>query len=224
MQQASHNAIATLDAIYAPHVPAATDAAAAAAGAAVAPVDLGHIAAIIARNKNLAGALLPILHDIQDAIGYVPSEAVPLIASELNFSRAEIHGVISYYHHFRQHKAAAHTVQICRAEACQARGAAALIAHAKATLGCDFHGTSIDGRFTLEPVYCLGLCANGPNLMLDDELHAHVSDRKFDRLITNLPDHPVVQGAMPPHDATERLSHNSQTLMMQRDVVTGGSL
>jgi formate dehydrogenase subunit gamma len=142
-----------------------------------------RVMAIIARQKNVAGAMLPILHDIQDALGYVPAETVPLIAQELNLSRAEVHGVISYYHHFRQTPAAANVLQICRAEACQARGADALVAHAKASLGCDFHGSSADGQFTLEPVYCLGLCSSGPNLMLGEDLHAQVSDAKFDRLI-----------------------------------------
>jgi formate dehydrogenase subunit gamma len=217
MQQASHNAIAALDAIY------TADASAASA------VDLNRIAAVIARNRSLAGALLPILHDIQDAVGFIPPEAVPLIASELNFSRAEVHGVISYYHHFRQQPAAPHVVQICRAEACQARGAAALVAHAKATLGCDFHGISTDGRFTLEPVYCLGLCSNGPNLMLDNDLHADVSDRKFDRLIATVAQRPAlqlpkasVQAAQSQYGDNERFEHNGLALMMQRDVATGG--
>jgi formate dehydrogenase subunit gamma len=142
-----------------------------------------RVMAIIVRQKNVAGAMLPILHDIQDELGYVPAETVPLIAQELNLSRAEVHGVISYYHHFRQTPAAANVLQICRAEACQARGADALVAHAKASLGCDFHGNSADGQFTLEPVYCLGLCSSGPNLMLGEDLHAQVSDAKFDRLI-----------------------------------------
>ena len=138
---------------------------------------------VIARQKDVAGALLPILHEIQDALGYVPAEAVPLIADGLNLSRAEVHGVISYYHHFRQAPAAANVMQICRAEACQARGAEALVEHAKARLGCDFHETSADGQFTLEPVFCLGLCSSGPNVMLGEDLHAQVSDAKFDRLV-----------------------------------------
>ena len=146
-------------------------------------VDKDRIAAIVARQKNTAGAMLPALHDIQDALGYIPADAVPIIAQELNVSRAEVHGVITYYHHFRQAPAAQHVLQICRAEACQARGADALVAHAKSSLGCDFHETSADGKFTLEPVYCLGLCASGPNLMLDDDLHAQVSDAKFDRIV-----------------------------------------
>jgi formate dehydrogenase subunit gamma len=147
------------------------------------PAAKERVMEILARQKNVPGALMPILHDVQDALGYVPAEAVPLIALELNLSRAEVHGVISYYHHFRSTPAATNVLQICRAEACQARGADALVAHAKESLGCDFHGASADGQFTLEPVYCLGLCSSGPNLMLGEDLHAQVSNAKFDRLV-----------------------------------------
>lgn len=150
---------------------------------ALKPFDQDRIATIVARQKTLPGALLPILHDIQAALGYIPAAAVPLVAEGLNLSRAEVHGVITYYHHFRQHPPARHVLQICRAEACQARGSDALVAHAKASLGCDFHQNSADGEFTLEPVYCLGLCASGPNLMLGDDLHARVSHQKFDLLL-----------------------------------------
>ncbi|MFJ2989672.1 formate dehydrogenase subunit gamma [Collimonas sp. NPDC087041] len=146
-------------------------------------VDLDLLRSIIQQYKALPGAMLPVLHAIQDAIGYVPSSAVPLIADELNLSRAEVHGVISFYHHFRQQPAGRHIVQICRAEACQAVGSEALAAHAKAALGCDFHCTSSDGQFTLEPVYCLGQCACGPNMQIDDDLHARVSSEKFNRLV-----------------------------------------
>ncbi len=147
------------------------------------PVDMAAVESLVAVHRAQPGALLPLLHAIQEKVGYIPAEIVPIIAQELNVSRAEVHGVITYYHHFRQAPAAQHVLQICRAEACQARGADALVAHAKSSLGCDFHETSADGQFTLEPVYCLGLCASGPNLMLDDDLHAQVSDAKFDRLV-----------------------------------------
>jgi len=146
-------------------------------------VDLDQVKSIIQKYQALPGAMLPVLHAIQDALGYVPSSTVPLIAEQLNLSRAEVHGVISFYHHFRQQPAGRHVVQICRAEACQARGSAALEAHAKAALGCDFHGTSSDGQFTLEPVYCLGQCACGPSMLIDDDLHARVSNDKFNRLV-----------------------------------------
>ncbi len=145
--------------------------------------DLDSVRSIIQEFKTLPGAMLPVLHAIQDALGHVPPSAVPLIADELNLSRAEVHGVISFYHHFRQQPAGRHIVQICRAEACQAVGADALAAHAKAALGCDFHGTSSDGQFTLEPVYCLGQCACGPNMQIDDDLHARVSNDKFNRAL-----------------------------------------
>jgi formate dehydrogenase subunit gamma len=151
--------------------------------AQLAPEIRDLVMAVIGRQQAIPGALLPILHEIQDALGYVPPETVPLIAEGLNLSRAEVHGVISYYHHFRQTPAAANVLQICRAEACQARGADALVAHAQSALGCGFHETSADGQFTLEPVYCLGLCSSGPNMMLGEDLHAQVSNAKFDRLV-----------------------------------------
>lgn len=136
--------------------------------------------------KDRPGALLPILHAVQDAIGFVPSEAVQLIASELNLSRAEVHGVVTFYHYFRTRRGGRHVVHLCRAEACQALGAAALEAHAKKTLGIDFHATSSDGAVTLEPVYCLGNCALGPALMIDTELKGRVSAGRFDELMASL--------------------------------------
>ena len=147
------------------------------------PFDMAAVQAIINSHLTLPGALLPILHAVQEKVGFVPSEAVPMIASGLNLSRAEVHGVISFYHFFRQHPAGKHVVQICRAEACQARGADALVAHAQSTLGCGFHETTGDGQFTLEQVFCLGQCACGPNIMIDDKLHARVSDDKLNRLL-----------------------------------------
>ncbi|RXZ32695.1 formate dehydrogenase subunit gamma [Oxalobacteraceae bacterium CAVE-383] len=147
------------------------------------PVDMAAIQAIITSHLTLPGALLPILHAVQEKVGFIPSESVPMIASGLNLSRAEVHGVVSFYHFFRQHPAGKHVVQICRAEACQARGADALVAHAKSSLGCDFHETTADGAFTLEPVFCLGQCACGPNIMLDDKLHARVGNDKLNRLL-----------------------------------------
>ncbi|MBK4733948.1 formate dehydrogenase subunit gamma [Noviherbaspirillum pedocola] len=138
---------------------------------------------IIEARRAMSGALLPILHDIQHALGHIPADAVPMVAEALNLSRAEVHGVISYYHHFREQPAGRHVVQICRAEACQARGADALVAHAKSALDCDFHHTSADGAVTLEPVYCLGHCAVGPNIAIDDALFARVSPQRFDMLV-----------------------------------------
>jgi formate dehydrogenase subunit gamma len=141
----------------------------------------------LAKYQNVPGALLPILHEVQDALGYVPPEAVGDIAKALNLSRAEVHGVITYYHHFRSESPGRHIVQVCCAEACQAMGAQALIDHAEASLGCSSHGTTADGRVTLEPAYCLGLCACSPAIMIDDVVHARVTNAKFDALMGALP-------------------------------------
>ena len=138
------------------------------------------------RGKSLPGGLLPILHAVQEALGFVPPDAVPLIAHELNLSRAEVHGVVSFYHYFRTERGGRHVVHVCRAEACQSLGAAALEAHAKKSLGVDYHGTSADGAVTLEPVYCLGNCALGPSLMIDEQLQGRVSPQRFDELIAPL--------------------------------------
>jgi formate dehydrogenase subunit gamma len=137
-----------------------------------------------ARLKALPGALLPILHAVQEALTFVPKDAVPLIAKELNLSVAEVHGVVTFYHYFLQERPGRHVVHLCRAEACQALGSVALEAHAKATLGVDFHGTTPDGAITLEPVYCLGNCALGPSLMIDQQLHGRVTAERFDSLVT----------------------------------------
>lgn len=145
--------------------------------------DMSAVEAVIAQHKAMPGAMLPILHGIQESVGYIPSEVVQLIAQVLNVSRAEVHGVVTYYHHFRQTAPGRQVVQVCRAEACQAMGGDALAAHAKATLSCDFHETSEDGAFSLEPVYCLGQCACGPAIMIGDDLHARVSFDKFNRLL-----------------------------------------
>lgn len=147
------------------------------------------IQAAIDANRNRPGALLPLLHAVQEALGYVPGAAVPLIAHALNLTRAEVHGVISFYHYFRSTPAGRHLVQICRAEACQALGARALQAHAKQALGIGFHETTADGAITLEPVYCLGNCGCGPSVLIDtDGLHARVTPEKFDALMRHARD------------------------------------
>jgi formate dehydrogenase subunit gamma len=138
---------------------------------------------VLAEHQDRPGALLPILHGIQDAIGYVPPEAVPVIAHSLNLSRAEVHGVVSFYHHFRESPPGRHTIRICRAEACQAVGAEALIAHAQRQLGIGFHETTADGAITLEPVYCLGNCALSPALLDGEEIHGRVTREQFDALV-----------------------------------------
>jgi len=149
---------------------------------------LDAIAQIVAARRDMPGALLPILHELQDVHGYVPAESVPVIAQALNLSRAEVHGVITFYHHFREQPAGRHVVQVCRAEACQSVGADALVKHAERTLGCSMHDTTADGAFTLEPVFCLGQCAIGPAVMIDDRLHGRVDAARFTRLIEGLRD------------------------------------
>ena len=147
------------------------------------PFDSERVSGIIAELKTKPGALLPILHGIQEALGYVPQGSVPLIAHELNLSRAEVHGVISFYHYFRATPPGRHTVYICRAEACQAMGSEALEAHAKAALGIDYHENTSDGAITLEPVYCLGNCACSPSIMVDKKVHGRVSPERFDDIM-----------------------------------------
>ncbi|BDU21929.1 formate dehydrogenase subunit gamma [Dyella sp. GSA-30] len=132
------------------------------------------------RLKDLPGALLPVLHGVQEALGYVPEDAVPLIAREMNLSRADVHGVISFYHFFRSHPSGRRVIYVCRAESCQAMGAVTLEKHIKQRLGVDFHQTTADGAYTLEPVYCLGNCACSPAIMVDDELQGRMTPARFD--------------------------------------------
>lgn len=141
---------------------------------------------IVADLKGRPGPLIEVLHAIQAEVGYVPPAAVPLVAAELNLSRAEVHGVVSFYHHFRSAPPGAHTVSVCRAESCQAVGGEALAAHARQRLGVDFHGTTPDGRFSLEPVYCLGNCACSPAVMIDGRLHGRVTPQRLDELLSEV--------------------------------------
>ena len=141
---------------------------------------------VLEERKHLPGALLPILHGIQDALGYVPREAIAQIAHALNLSRAEIHGVVSFYHHFRTSPPGRHTVYLCRAESCQSMGANQLVEHAKARLGVDFHETTSDGAFTLEPIYCLGNCACSPAMMIDEEVYGRVTPERFEEVVRNV--------------------------------------
>jgi len=134
-------------------------------------------------NRGAAGALLPILHAIQDAIGYVPPAAVPVIANDLNLSRAEVHGMLSFYHYFRTQPSGKRVIYLCRAEACQSMGARDLEANVKQRLGIDFHETTADGAFTLEPVYCLGNCACAPSVMIDKTLYGRVDAERFEALL-----------------------------------------
>lgn len=146
------------------------------------PSDLATVNGVLAKLKDLPGALLPVLHGIQDALGHVPKDAVPVVAKSLNLSRAEVHGVVSFYHWYRTEKPGEHVIHLCRAEACQAVGGRALESHVKAKLGIDFHETTADGRYTLEPAYCLGNCAVGPSLLIDMQLKGRVTPERFDRL------------------------------------------
>jgi len=158
-----------------------------------ASVSIATAARVLARRKDQPGALLPVLHDIQDALGCIPPETVPTVAAALNLSRAEVHGVITFYPHFRSAPAGRHTLEVCRAESCQALGAERLAEHARGRLGCDFHATTGDGAFSLEPVYCLGLCAQSPAVMLDGRPHARVTPDKLDRLLQAARDQEAVQ-------------------------------
>lgn len=138
---------------------------------------------LIARFQGVPGALLPLLHAIQDDLGYVPESSYPAIAKALNLSVAEVHGVVTFYHHFRTEKPGKHILQICRAESCQAMGSEALEAHAKQCLDIEYHQTTADQAITLEPVYCLGNCALSPNIMLDEEVYGRVSAAELDALV-----------------------------------------
>jgi formate dehydrogenase subunit gamma len=145
-------------------------------------LDGAPLKAILARHASMRGALLPLLHALQDEIGWIPDALVPEIADALNISRAEVHGVITFYHDFRRQPAGRHVVKICRAEACQARGGAAIAAAAAERLGVAMGRTRADGVVTLEPVYCLGLCATGPNAMVDGVPLSRVDGAKLERI------------------------------------------
>lgn len=147
--------------------------------------DLGAVRAIAAEYRQVPGGLLPALHAVQDALGHVPDEAVPVLAQSFNLSRAEVHGVVTYYHHFLREAPGRQIVQVCRAEACQACGADELLAQAEAQLGCAAGATRADGEVTLLPVYCLGLCASSPALQIGERLHAGVTPAKLQRLLTS---------------------------------------
>jgi formate dehydrogenase subunit gamma len=138
----------------------------------------------LAQYQSQPGPLLQVLHAVQQRLRYIPEAAIPIIASALNLSRAEVHGVVTFYHHFRRHPPGKHVVQICQAESCKAMRGDELNAHAQQRLNIGFHETTADGRFTLERVYCLGNCANSPALMIDDELHGRMDAQKFDALIS----------------------------------------
>ena len=141
---------------------------------------------ILYAHKDMEGSLLPILHAVQADFGYVPPEALPIIAKDLNITRAEAHGVMSFYHDFREKPAGRHVLKLCRAEACQAMGGDRVAAYAQKALGLDWHETSADGAVTLDPIFCLGLCACGPAAMLGGKLIGRLDEARIDAIIGDI--------------------------------------
>ncbi|MFK8253775.1 formate dehydrogenase subunit gamma [Ancylobacter terrae] len=139
---------------------------------------------VIDEHLHLEGPLMPMLHALQETFGHVPDAAVPILAETLNVSRAEVHGVVTFYHDFRHEPAGRHVLKLCRAEACQAAGGDALAEHAEHRLGCKLGETTADGRVTVEPIYCLGLCATAPSAMLDGRIVGRLTERRLDALIS----------------------------------------
>jgi formate dehydrogenase subunit gamma len=140
-------------------------------------------AEIIASLSHVEGGTLVVLHALQEAFGYVPEPAIPMIAESRNLSRAEVHGVFTFYHDFRHEPAGKHVLKLCRAEACQAAGGDALVARAESKLGVKLGNTTADQRVTLEPIYCLGLCATAPSAMLDGRLVGRLDEKRIDALV-----------------------------------------
>jgi formate dehydrogenase subunit gamma len=147
------------------------------------PWDEARGAEIIAEHAEIEGATLVILHALQEAFGYIPEPAIPMVAAALNLSRAEVYGVFTFYHDFRKEPAGRHVLKLCRAEACQAAGGDALAARAEAKLGIALGNTTADERVTLEPIYCLGLCATAPSAMLDRRVIGRLDQTRLDALI-----------------------------------------
>lgn len=154
-----------------------------ASGGKLSDADRAQVLAIVGRHRHRDGPLLEILHEVQRALGCVPRPAVAIVAEALNISRAEVHGVVSFYHFFREAPPGAHVLRLCRAEACQSMNGRALEAHATQRLGIKCGETTPDGRITLEAVYCLGLCACAPSAMLDGEVHGRVTPQRLDELL-----------------------------------------
>jgi formate dehydrogenase subunit gamma len=145
--------------------------------------DLSKIDGHITAHKTMPGALLPLLHAIQDDIGWIPEESYLPISKGLALSVAEVHGVVTFYHHFRRHPAGKHILQVCRAESCQAMGSEKLEKDIKAQLGIDYHETTKDGAVTLLPIYCLGNCACSPAVMLDDDVYGRMDAAKVAEIV-----------------------------------------
>lgn len=149
-------------------------------------VDLEKIDSHIIAHQKVPGGLLPLLHAIQDDIGYVPEDAYPQISHALALSVAEVHGFVTFYHYFRTHPVGKHVLQICRAESCQAMGSEKLEADVKAKLGVDYHETTADGEVTLLPVYCLGNCACSPAVMMDEEVYGRMDAQQVAELVSEV--------------------------------------
>jgi formate dehydrogenase subunit gamma len=143
-------------------------------------------AAVVADHRHLEGPLLPILHAVQDEFGFVPTDSLPVIAQALNISNAEAHGVVTFYHDYRRQPAGRHVLKLCQAEACQSMGSDRVAAMVKSALGIGFHETAKDGSVTLEPVYCLGLCACAPAAMLDGEVIGRLDAEAIDEIVAEI--------------------------------------
>jgi formate dehydrogenase subunit gamma len=146
---------------------------------------LDRVSFHIESHVGMPGGLLPLMHAIQDDLGYIPQECYSLVSKAFNLSVAEIHGFVSFYHYFRTHPPGRHVLQLCRAESCKAMGCDALEQHVKSRLGIDFHETTDDGAITLEPVYCLGNCALSPAVMLDEQVHGRMNNATLDALLAS---------------------------------------
>ncbi|RKT47136.1 formate dehydrogenase subunit gamma [Thiocapsa rosea] len=150
------------------------------------PFNTDAVREVIRAAASVPGAMLPVLHAVQGHLGHIPSEVVPLVAQALNVSRAEVQGVLDFYHDFRRAPPGRHLVWICRAESCQAMGAEAIETHARNHLGLAYHETTADGALTLEPVYCLGNCACSPAVRVDGEIHGRMDPIRFEKLVEEL--------------------------------------
>ena len=148
------------------------------------PADI--VSSAVRKYAEIPGGLLPLLHEVQASLGHVPKDCVAAIASGMGLSRAEVHGVISFYHDFHDQPRGQTTIHVCRAEACQAMGSRKLEEHVKDRLGIEFGGTTVDGRFSLEPVYCLGNCACSPSVRIGDDVFARVDASRFDELLDGI--------------------------------------
>jgi formate dehydrogenase subunit gamma len=151
--------------------------------AAPAVWDVDRARTVVRAHAELRGALLPVLHALQEAFGYIDEQAIPIVAETLNLSKADVHGVVSFYHDFRRSPTGRHVIKLCRAEACQAMGSDALADHVEQHLAVGMGGTTADGAFSLKPVFCLGNCALSPAVMVDDHLYGRVNPRRFDQII-----------------------------------------